>query len=202
MQSRPASRNNRYTWADYQAWPEGERWEIIGGVAFDMSPAPSTQHQSVAGRIFSRLERQLSGKLCIPFIAPTDVRLSDSDVVQPDILVVCDQAKIQPSHIEGAPDLAVEVLSPSTSLKDLREKKRLYQQAGVREYLVVDPLELYVQRFVLSDEGRYGEPDILGPREVLSVTVLEGIDIALWEVFGVEPPEAMEPVKAPVLSGH
>lgn len=199
MKRRTISPNDRYTWVDYQTWPDGERWELIDGVAYDMSPAPSIQHQAVAGRIFSRLERQLSGQRCTPLIAPTDVRLSDTDVVQPDILVVCDSAKITLSHIEGAPDLVVEVLSPSTASKDLREKKRLYQQAGVREYLVVDPLELYVQRFLLSVEGRYGEPDILGPREVLSLTVLEGVEIALWEVFGVEPPESREAAEPPAL---
>jgi len=122
------------------------------------------------------------------------VRLSETDVVQPDILVVCDPTKVTPSHIEGAPDLTVEVLSPSTSPKDLREKKRLYQRAGVREYLVVDPLELYVQRFSLSAEGRYGEPEILGPREVLFLAVLEGVEIALWEVFDAEPPEASDQI--------
>ena len=194
MKPQALSGTARYTWTDYQTWPEGERWEIIDGVAYDMSPAPSTKHQTVTGKIFSRLERQLSGKRCTPFIAPTDVRLSETDVVQPDILVVCDPTKVTPSHIEGAPDLTVEVLSPSTSPKDLREKKRLYQRAGVREYLVVDPLELYVQRFSLSAEGRYGEPEILGPREVLFLAVLEGVEIALWEVFDAEPPEASDQI--------
>jgi Uma2 family endonuclease len=194
MKPQALARDDRHTWTDYRTWPEDERWEIIDGVAYDMSPAPSTRHQAVTGKIFSRLERQLSGKRCTPFIAPTDVRLSETDVVQPDILVVCDPAKITASHIEGAPDLAVEVLSPSTSPKDLREKKRLYQRAGVREYLVVDPLELYVQRFSLAAENRYGEPDIFGPREVLSVTVLEGVDIALWEIFDVEPPESVDQI--------
>ena len=189
MQPQALSRDNRYTWTDYQTWPDGERWEIIDGVAYNMSAAPSTRHQVVGGKIYSRLERQLSGKRCTPFIAPTDVRLSETDVVQPDILVVCDPSKITPSYIEGAPELVVEVLSPSTSAKDLREKKRLYQRAGVAEYLVVDPLEMYAQRFVLSAENRYGEPEIFGPREVLLLKSLEGIALALWEVFDAEPPE-------------
>ena len=182
------SSQDRYTWTDYQTWPDDERWEIIDGVAYNMAAAPSTRHQTVGGKIYSRLERQLSGKRCTPFIAPTDVRLSETDVVQPDILVVCDPAKIPPSHIEGAPDLVVEVLSPSTSAKDLREKKRLYQRVGVAEYLVVDPLEMYVQRFVLSADGRYGEAEIFGPQESLILSVLEGVEIALWEVFDMEAP--------------
>jgi Uma2 family endonuclease len=116
-------------------------------------------------------------------MAPTDVRLSETDVVQPDILVVCDPARITPSHIEGAPDLVMEVLSPGTSAKDLREKKWLYQRSGVREYWVVDPLELYVQRFLLTHDGRYGEAEILGPQEIVPLVVLDGLTIDLSEIF-------------------
>jgi Uma2 family endonuclease len=188
MQSTIRSRATPYTWADYKTWPEGERWEIIEGVAYNMSPAPSTRHQSIAGNFFGILREKLSGKSCKPFIAPTDVKLSDFDVVQPDILVVCDLAKITPSHIEGPPDLIVEVLSPSTSPKDLREKKRLYQRAGVREYVVVDPLELYAQRFLLGVDGHFDGGTVFGPQETLILATLEGIEIPLWEVFEVAGP--------------
>ena len=146
--------------------------------------------QDGAGNMYSMLHLHLAGKGCRSFMAPTDVRLSETDVVQPDILVVCDPARITPSHIEGAPDLVVEVLSPGTSAKDLREKKWLYQRSGVREYLVVDPLEMYVQRFLLSSESRYGEPEIFGPEEAVSLVVLEGLTIELCEVFELTPPSA------------
>ncbi len=115
-----------FTWADYRTWPDDERWELITGVAYAMSPTPSTRHQIVTVNLLSRLTQYLSGKPCRPFVAPTDVKLSDWDVVQPDILVVCDPARITPTHIEGAPDVVVEVLSPTTSAKDLRQKKALY----------------------------------------------------------------------------
>jgi len=85
---------------------------------------PSTKHQIVAGNLFSSLIRGLAGKPCRPFIAPTDVKLSDLDIVQPDILVVCDSIRITPTHIAGAPDVVIEVLSPATAAKDLRQKKR------------------------------------------------------------------------------
>ncbi len=123
-------------------------------------------------------------------MAPTDVRLSETDVVQPDILVVCDPGKITPSHIEGAPELVVEILSPGTSAKDLREKKWLYQRSGVREYIVVDPLELYVQRFLLSADGRYGEPEVFGPEDVISLVVLDGLTVDLREILEWSPPDA------------
>jgi Uma2 family endonuclease len=184
-------RDRRYTWTDYQNWPEGERWEIIDGVAYNMSPAPSTRHQRVAGNFYGVLYRLLAGKGCQPFMAPTDVRLSENDVVQPDILVVCDPGKITPSHIEGAPELVVEILSPGTSARDLREKKWLYQKSGVREYIVVDPLEFYAQRFLLSSEGRYGEPEVFGPEDAIPLVVLDGRTVDLREILEWSPPDTV-----------
>lgn len=182
--------DRRYTWTEYQTWSDDERWELIDGVAYNVSPAPSIRHQRVASNFHGVLYRMLAGKSCRPFMAPTDVRLSETDVVQPDILVICDPGKITPSHIEGAPELVVEILSPGTSAKDLREKKWLYQRAGVREYIVVDPLELYVQRFLLSAEGRYGEPEVFGPEDVISLVVLDGLTVDLREILEWIPPDA------------
>ena len=182
--------DRRHTWTEYQTWSDDERWELIDGVAYNMSPAPSIRHQRVASNFHGVLYRMLAGKSCRPFMAPTDVRLSETDVVQPDILVICDPGKITPSHIEGAPELVVEILSPGTSAKDLREKKWLYQRAGVREYIVVDPLELYVQRFLLSGEGRYGEPEVFGPEDVITLAVLDGLTVDLREILEWIPPDA------------
>jgi len=187
----------RYTWSDYQTWPDGERWEIIAGVAYNMSPAPNTQHQKIAGHLFGMLYAKLAGLRCTPFTAPTDVKLSEQDVVQPDVLVVCDPSKITPTHIEGAPDLVVEVLSPSTSTKDLREKLALYQRSGVREYLIVDPMENYVQRLLLGEDGAYGRGEIFAPDETITLAALEGVSIALWEVFEHPVPGAVQPARGP-----
>lgn len=178
-----------YTWSDYQTWPDDERWEIIGGTAHAMSPAPSTQHQSVTGSLFARLHANLTGKPCRPFIAPTDVKLSDANIVQPDILVVCDSSKITPSHIEGAPDLVIEVLSPATATRDLREKKALYEKSGVPEYIVVDPMEHYAIRFLLGTDGSYDKGGVVAADEKLVFATLDGIEIPLWEVFDVAGPE-------------
>ena len=178
---------DRFTWSDYRSWPDDERWELIDGVAYAMSAAPSIKHQDVVGRLFSRIEQQLRGRPCRPFVAPTDVKFSASDVVQPDILVVCDPGKITPSHIEGAPDLIVEVLSPGTSVKDLRDKKALYERGGVREYLVVDPLEQYAIRFLLVVDG-YDKGTVVAADEVLRSATLETVEVPLWEVFEVPGP--------------
>lgn len=175
-----------FTFTDYLTWPDSERWEIIDGVAYNMTPAPSIRHQSAVGKIFSRLEQQLEGKPCRPFVAPTDVLLSEYDVVQPDVLVVCDKKKITDANIQGAPDVVFEVLSPATAIRDLREKRALYERVGVKEYVIVDPVELYVERFMLGDDGTYGRGDVTGPQEVLRIGSLEGVEINLWEVFEVE----------------
>jgi Uma2 family endonuclease len=180
---------DRFTWQDYQTWPDSERWEIIDGVAFAMSPAPSTKHQTVAVNLLVKFSQACAGKPCKPFVAPTDVKLSDQDVVQPDILVVCDPAKITPSHIEGAPDVIVEILSPNTSTKDLREKKALYERAGVKEYVVVDPLEHYAMRFLNGADG-FDKGTVFGPDQMLTVATLEGVEVLLWEVFELPAPAA------------
>lgn len=179
-----------YTWADYRTWPDSERWEIIGGKVYSMAPAPSTKHQAVSGNLFGSLQQSLKGKRCRPFVAPTDVKLSDTDVVQPDILVVCDPKKITPTHIEGAPDVIVEVLSPATAARDLREKKLLYERTGVREYLVVDPLEHYALRFLRGEDGSFDKGTVFGADEMLSLATLEEFALPLWEVFELPEPAA------------
>lgn len=189
-------RGRQWTWSDYRSWPEGECWELIDGAAHAMSPAPSTSHQAVAGRLFSRIERALSGKPCRPFIAPTDVRLAETDVVQPDILVVCDPRKITPDYIDGAPDLVIEVLSPGSATRDLREKKALYARHGVREYIIVDPLEHYAMRFLLEATA-YDAGTAFGGGELLLFGTLEGVEIPLWEVFELPEPGSVPVAKGP-----
>ncbi|TLD40191.1 MAG: hypothetical protein JETT_3543 [Candidatus Jettenia ecosi] len=176
----------KYTWNDYLSWPNDERWEIIDGVAYNMTPAPSVKHQTLVGNLFSQLKQKLTNKPCRPFIAPVDVILTEHDIVQPDVFVVCDKAKITEDNIKGAPDLIVEVLSLSTALKDLREKKNLYERCGVKEYIIVDPLEEYIERFWLDADARYTKGEIFGPHEVFSYKSLEGVEINLWEIFEVE----------------
>lgn len=182
-------RAEKYTYSDYLKWPDEERWEVIDGEAYHMTPAPGIKHQNVVINFSSYLKQQLKDKLCRPFVAPTDVVLSEYDVVQPDVLVVCDEKKITEANIQGTPDLVVEVLSPATALKDKREKRALYEKSGIREYIIIDPVELYVERFVLKGK-RYGEPEIFGPQEVLPLDILEGTTVSLWDIFEVEAPGA------------
>ncbi len=176
----------KYTWQDYLTWPDEERWEVIDGVAYNMTPSPVSRHQIIAGNFYGILRDKLKGKPCRSFISPLDVYFDDHNCVQPDVMVVCDENKIK-EKIFGAPDLIVEVLSPATSLKDKREKKDLYEKFGVTEYIIVHPEEMIVERYFLK-ESKYGEAQVFGPQEVIALSSLEGVEIFLWEVFEAEPP--------------
>ena len=178
-----------FTYADYLTWPDDERWELIDGEAYNMTPAPTFKHQKIVFNFASLLRNALKGNPCVAGIAPTDVVLSEYDVVQPDVFVVCDEKKITEANIQGAPDLIVEVLSPATALKDKREKKNLYEKYGVKEYIIVDPAAQYVERFLLEEGGLYGKGGIFGPKEVLPLVSLKEIEIPLWEIFEVEEPK-------------
>ncbi len=105
--------------------------------------------------------------------------------MQPDIFVICDRTKITEKNIQGVPDLVFEVLSPVTALKDEREKKLLYERYGVREYIIVDPIGLYLERYVLGYDLIYGLPEILGYEERLFLKAFEGIEITLTDLFEV-----------------
>jgi Uma2 family endonuclease len=177
-----------FTYADYLTWPDDERWELIDGEAYNMTPAPTTRHQNIVYNLSFILKSKLLNKSCRPFVAPTDVVLSEYNVVQPDVFVVCDEKKIT-ENIQGSPDLIIEVLSPATALKDKREKKALYEKYGVKEYILIDPSALVVERFLLEDDRVYGKGGIFGPKEVLPLVSLKEIEIPLWEIFEVEEPK-------------
>ena len=176
--------DRKFTLEDYLGWSADERWELIDGNAFSMTPAPTFRHQQIVGSFYRILGNQLAGKSCVVVISPIDVVLSSYDVVQPDVVVVCDRKKITEANIQGAPDIIVEVLSPSTALRDKREKKALYEKYGVREYIIVDPLDSYLERYVLKES--YGIPEVFGPADVIVLQSLEDVEIRLSEVFGQE----------------
>ena len=178
----------RFSWSDYKDWPETERWQIIDGQAFNMTAAPNIRHQKITGNLYSTIREQLKGKSCTPFIAPTDVVFDDYNIVQPDVLVVCDKNRITDANIQGAPELVIEVLSPSNSLMDKRLKLQLYERFGVPEYLLVDPLNDLVERYTLAG-GAYGRAEIFAWSEELPLVALPGITLLLWEIFERDPAE-------------
>lgn len=157
----------RHTYAEYCGWPDDGRWELIDGVAYAMAPAPARRHQEVLGELFRQVANALAGHPCRAFIAPFDVRLpraGETDdavdtVVQPDLSVVCDPAKLDERGCRGAPDWVVEVLSPATAGHDHILKRALYERAQVREYWLVHPVDRIVTVYSLHD-GHFGVPEV------------------------------------------
>ncbi len=180
-------KEKHYTYADYLQWPDDTRYELIDGEAFLMSPAPLVEHQEVSGEVSRQLANQLDGKPWRPYIAPVDVRLPRQDeadgaidtVVQPDVLVVCDPAKVDRRGVRGAPDWLLEMLSPSTAARDQIAKRRTCERAGVREYWLVHPGDRTLTVYVLEN-GQYGRPEIYELKGETSVGVLSGVSIA-WD---------------------
>lgn len=180
----------RYTFAECLAWNEKERIEIINGEAFMMA-TPSSQHQEISMELTRQLANFLEGKQCKVYPAPFGVRLFEQDgdkpkdvdtVVEPDISVICDRSKIDKYGCKGAPDLIIEILSPSTRRHDRLVKLNLYQRAQVREYWIVDPDNKSVQVFI-QDNGILKIREDYGREDVARVNVLEGCFIDLEKVF-------------------
>jgi Uma2 family endonuclease len=191
IMSLPRRDTQRHTYGEYRRWPEETRYELIDGYAYAMAPAPSRQHQEMLGELFRQVANALEGHSCRAFIAPFDVRLprageADDEVdtvVQPDLSVVCDPAKLDERGCRGAPDWVVEVLSPATAGHDHILKRAVYERAGVREYWLVHPLDRIVTIYRL-ESGHYGAPEVreLTGRQPLGVPVEAEID---WDRFDV-----------------
>ncbi len=139
---------------DNTAYQEPVWEELIDGKVVAMSPRPTIHHNLIIGNIFTIFHRFLKGKKCIPFADGVDVYLSEKDRVIPDVLIVCNPEIVKKDAIYGAPDLIVEVLSPSTAKRDKGYKKDLYEQSGVKEYWIVDPENRSIEVYLLQN-GRY-----------------------------------------------
>lgn len=182
--------NKIYSYADYLKWQFDERVELIKGKIFKMSPAPNTNHQIICGNLFSAMHVYLSGKECKVFMAPFDVRLSrkkDDDknvltVVQPDICVICDPAKIDTKGCLGAPDIVVEILSPANNSKELKNKYEVYEQAGVKEYWIISPQDYTFLMYTLTD-GVYVPSRLMVEGDVVQSGVLPGFTLNLSTLF-------------------
>lgn len=182
--------NRKYNYAEYQKFPPEERWELIDGNAYNMSPAPTPKHQDLVGQLYRKFSDYLEDSTCRVFIAPFDVRLLTDhkkdeeirNVVQPNVTIICDPDKLDDHGCQGSPDLIVEVLSPATAKKDRFEKKRLYRDAQVREYWIVDPTNETVE--VLRLEGSdYIESGVYSREDSVSVGIFDDLTIDLRRIF-------------------
>ncbi len=181
--------SSHHTYGDYLGWPEDLRYELVDGEAYLMAPAPDLEHQDIAGELYYQLRQALGDGPCRPFVTPVDVRLPKADeadeqidtVVQPDVLVVCDVSRLDRRGVRGAPDVVVEVLSPSTAFHDHGRKRRIYERAGVQEYWLVHPIDRMVTIYRLVN-GEYGKPAVQELKGETAVGVLPGVVIA-WDAL-------------------
>jgi Uma2 family endonuclease len=187
-----------YTFKDYLTWPDNPRYELIDGVPQMMAGA-SDIHQEILLALGSQFRTFLKGKQCRVFVSPYDVRLNENDfddtVVQPDVFVVCDRSKITRTYLNGTPDLAIEVLSPTSGRYDRIVKFKRYQRAGISEYWVVDPADRSVHVYILN-ESRYIS-FVYEKDEKIPVHVLPGCEIDLADVFPPKDENAEEPSQQP-----
>lgn len=183
----------RWTYGDYLKWPNEERWELIDGVAYDMSPSPSRRHQEIVGELYRQISTYLLDKPCQVYVAPFDVRLPEADeaeeeietVVQPDIVVVCETKKLDDRGCLGAPDIIIEILSPYTAKKDLITKYHLYERHQVKQYWIFDPVTEEAMIFKLK-ENKYVKPEEYKKEEKIQVDIFKGLEIDLSTIFPAE----------------
>jgi Uma2 family endonuclease len=178
----------KFTYTDYKAWElkPGERFELINGVAYAMS-APNFAHQKIVSILHGEFYAFLKGKTCQVIPSPFDVRLfyeedeSDDTVVQPDVVVVCDPKKLGEEGCRGAPDLVVEILSPSNTAIEMERKLLLYKKAKVQEYWIVDPKDKHISVYCLQD-GEYSYR-MWNIQDSAKPGVLPGLEIPLSTIF-------------------
>ena len=184
--------NGTYSYADYLTWQFTELVELLRGKIMRRMSAPTDQHQVVVGELHLVLGNHLRRQACQVRVAPYDVRLPQRGttadqaihtVVQPDICVICDPTKIERRGCLGAPDLIIEVTSPSTAARDWKDKFDLYEESGVREYWIVTPLEQDIAVFVRDETtaryylvGEYAAPGAV-PCATLPGLTLDWADI-------------------------
>ena len=180
--------DKQYTYADYLKWQFSERVELIKGFIKKMSPAPNRVHQTISTNLSGMFYNAFRGEPCAAFHAPLDVRLpiiskkKDTTVVQPDICIICDASKLDEQGCNGAPDLIVEILSPSNTRHDTDTKFNLYEEAGVKEYWIVQPQQKSILIYVLQD-GKYIGLKPFGEDEFAQGRLFPNLKIDVNEVF-------------------
>ena len=185
--------DHQYTYADYLTWKFQERVELLRGKIREMS-APNRVHQGISLNLSRLLANALWKSPCKVYAAPFDVRLTRFSqvknkevitVVQPDLCVICDPAKLDDKGCIGAPDLVIEILSPGNSKTEMKDKFDLYEEAGVQEYWIVFPGERSVLIFKLGDNGRYIGLQPAIESDILTTPIIPGLEVDLKDVFNV-----------------
>lgn len=181
-----------FTYSDYLDFPQGERWEIIDGVPC-MQAAPSWKHQAISAELLRQFANYLIDKTCKAFSSPFDLILpveskdikDSKNIMQPDLLIVCDLSKLKGTGLHGVPDLVVEITSPSTIRNDKVLKFNKYEKAGVKEYWIVEPDGKFISVFSLEEDGRYGRPETYTDEDFVTVSIFNDLKIDLKSVFNL-----------------
>lgn len=179
-----------YTYNDYLSWPDDERWELIEGEPFLMSPAPSRIHQEVVGELFLQIGNYLRDKNCRVYVAPFDVILvsqnqrkeNSKNVVQPDITIICDKNKLDDKGCVGSPDMIIEVVSPSTASQDYVKKLNLYEKYEVKEYWIVNPKSGNILIYKLDGNRQYSEVKVHNIKDKIQVGIFKDLIIDLTHI--------------------
>ena len=173
-----------YNYSDYITWSDDVRYELLDGVQYAIA-APLPIHQDICRELALIIGNFLKGKSCKLYFAPFDVRLNadttDDDVVQPDLVVICDLSKLDKRSYKGSPDIVIEITSPSTAHIDRFNKFQKYLQAKVPEYWIVEPESRIVSVFTL-DKDRY-ITNVYSETDKIMSSVLDGCVVDLSEVF-------------------
>lgn len=182
-----AYENKKYTYEDLEKLPQDERYEIINGDLFVME-SPHGRHQLILGELFGQIREYLQGKKCTVFLSPFDVALAKINkkseiynVVQPDLFVLCDMNKYEGPKVFGGPEFVIEIASPTNRAHDYYRKLNLYQEYGVKEYWIVDPIEKNIHPYVLNEKGVYELSKVYALDEDIKVKTLKGLTISLKE---------------------
>ena len=180
-----AETKKKYTVDDYMLLEEGAPFQLIN---YDLvrSPSPVPIHQVIAMKISQAMSNYLDSKNNKGLLvqAPLDVKFDDGNILQPDILYVAEErvAALVKDRIEGAPDLVIEILSPSNAYYDLRTKKDIYEKYGVKEYIIIDPIQQTSELYALKD-GAYYLHQKAPKNELLNSLILPGFGIDLSRLF-------------------
>jgi len=168
---------------DYKLLPEGSPCQLIGGELI-MVPAPNPRHQIILGNIVEKV-RQFTKGLGITLFSPVDVYLGEEDAYQPDMIFISKQRQeiVKQDGIYGAPDLVVEILSPSTAYYDIKKKFKVYERCGVKEYWIVDPEMKGVDVFLLKSNGEFELSSKYYEAGIVKSIILDGLEIDLKEIF-------------------
>ena len=175
-----------HTIKDYKLLPEGAPYQLIGGELIMMVPAPTPFHQIISANIFERIRRFVIEKgIGIVLYSPIDIYLGEEDAYQPDMIFISKQRQeiIKKDGIYGAPDLVVEILSPSTAYYDIKKKFKVYERYGVKEYWIEDPEMKGVEIFLLNQKGEFELTAKHYDTGTVKSTLLAGMEIYLKDIF-------------------